>query len=179
MTDEFRNYKGQGLFRNIIDLVSSLIKFPNILVILSGTNYKIMHFLGKLGSPLYDKSVEYRLPPLKPQSVEEFYNRIFGEPQNDIEGQLREWLVVNSNGVPRTMVWMAGALQKNDFKQISTSNVEKIIHKLDMAVMERIDVSRIQDLMELEHGRELLEWIAYRSIIEEIPIVSIPTISYD
>ncbi len=180
MTDKFQNSKGQGLFREIIKLAADLIKISNVLVVLSGTNYKIMHFLGKLGSPLYEKTTEFRLQPLNAQAVEEFYNRIFGEPQNEVEEQLREWMVVNSNGVPRTMVWMAEALQKIDIKQVSKSNVDDIIKKLDMAVMQNIDVSRIQDLMELEHGRELLEWVAYRSIIEkEIPILSLPTISYD
>ncbi len=180
MTDSFKNYKGQGLFRKLINISADLIKLPNVLVVISGTNYKIMHFLGKLGSPLYEKSEEYRLQPLSSEAVEEFYNRIFGEPQNEIEKQLRDWLVVNSNGVPRTMVWMAEALQKVDFKQISISNIEKVIDELDAAVMERIDISRIQDLLELEHGQELLEWIAYRSIIEkEIPIVSISKMSYD
>ncbi len=180
MTDRFQNEKGQGLFRNIINLAANLIKRKNVLVILSGTNYKIMHFLGKLGSQLYEKTEEYRLPPLDAKAIEEFYNRIFGEPQNEVEEQLREWMIVNSNGVPRTMVWMAEALQKVDFKQISISNIEEVIDELDAAVMERIDVSRIQDLMELEYGRELLEWIAYRAIIEkEIPIVSISKMSYE
>ncbi len=180
MKDQFQNAKGQGLFRQIIKLAADLIKIPNVFVILSGTNYKIMHFLGKLGSRLYEKTEEYRLPPLDAKAIEEFYNRIFGEPQNKVERQLREWMVVNSNGVPRTMVWMAKALQKVDFNQISESDIEKVIEELDVDVTEHIDVSRIQDLMELEHGRELLEWIAYRSIIEkEIPIVNIPTMSYD
>ncbi len=180
MTEQFQNAKGQGLFRQIIKLAADLIKLPNILVILSGTNYKIMHFLGKLGSPLYEKTTEYRLQPLNERAIEEFYNIIFGEPKNEIEEQLREWMVVNSNGVPRTMVWMAEALQKIDFRQVSKSNIKDTIKNLDMVVMQNIDVSRIQDLMELEHGRELLEWVAYRSIIEkEIPILSLPTISYD
>ncbi len=180
MTDKFQNAKGQGLFRQIIKLAADLIKISNVLVVLSGTNYKIMHFLGKLGSPLYEKSKEFRLQPLDAQAVEEFYDRIFGEPQNEVEEQLREWMVVNSNGVPRTMVWMAEALQNIDIKKVSKANIDDIIEKLDMDVMQNIDVSRIQDLMELEHGRELLEWVAYRSIIEkEIPILSLPTISYD
>ncbi len=180
MIDEYPNAKGQGLFRQLINMVANLIKLPNVLVVISGTNYKIMHFLGKLGSPLYEKSKEYRLQPLDAQAVEEFYDRIFGEPQNEVEEQLREWMVVNSNGVPRTMVWMAEALQKIDFEQVSKSSIDDIIKNLDMAVMQNIDVSRIKDLMELEYGRELLEWVAYRSVIEkEIPILSLPTISYD
>ncbi len=176
MTDEFTNYKGQGLFRNIIDLVSSLIKFPNILVILSGTNYKIMHFLEHLGSPLHDKTLEYNLPPLEAKYVGEFYDRVFGVPENDIEIKLQNWLMENSNGVPRTMVWMAEELQQLGGPEWAQKvGIGMAIKKLDKKILDRIipNVRKTyNDLVEFSNGRELLEWLVYRSMLDhQIPQV--------
>ncbi len=176
MTDKFTNYKGQGLFRNIIDLVASLIKFPNILVILSGTNYKIMHFLEHLGSPLHDKTMEYNLDPLEPEYVGEFYDRVFGITKDDVERKLRSWLVENSNGVPRTMVWMAEELrQLGGPKWAHEVGIENAIKDLDEAVLDRIipNVRKTyNDLVEFSNGRELLEWLVYRSMLDhQIPQV--------
>ncbi len=176
ITDQFSNSKGQGLFRQIIKLAADLIKIPNILVVLSGTNYKIMHLLEHLGSPLHDKTLEYNLPPLELEYVGEFYNRIFGIPENNAEVKLRSWFMENSNGVPRTMVWMAEELQRlGGPKWVQSIGIETAIKELDERILDRIipNVRKTyNDLVEFSNGRELLEWLVYRSMLDhQIPQV--------
>ncbi len=170
MTDHFQNEKGQGLFRNIINLVSKLIKRKNVLVVLSGTNYKIMHYLEDLGSPLKQKTMEYNLKPLAPEYVGEFYDKVFGNPVDETTTSLRNWLIENSNGVPRTMVWMAKALERQGGVDWARKvGVENAIKILDDAVYNMVleDVQNsVRSLMELNNGKELLEWVAYRSLFD-------------
>ncbi len=176
MTERFQNGKEQGLFREIIKMTADLIKIPNVLVIISGTNYKIMHFLEHLGSPLHDKTLEYNLLPLEPEYVGEFYDRVFDAPENDVEEKLRSWLMENSNGVPRTMVWMAEELQRlGGPKWAQEVGIEIAIKKLDKKTLDRIipNVRKTyNDLVEFSNGRELLEWLVYRSMLDhQIPQV--------
>ncbi len=176
MTDYFLDSKGQGLFRQIINLSADLIKLPNVLVILSGTNYKIMHFLEHLGSPLHDKTMEYNLLPLETKYVGEFYDRVFGVLENNTDVKLQSWLMENSNGVPRTMVWMAEELQRLGGPEWAREvGIETAIKELDEAVLDRIipNVRKIyNDLTEFSNGHELLEWLVYRSMLDhQIPQV--------
>ncbi len=182
MTDRFQNEKGQGLFRNIIDLIAKLIKRKNVLVILSGTNYKIMHFLEHLGSPLLEKTNEYKIDPLESKYVGEFYDRIFGAPKNDTERKLRDWLIENSNGVPRTMVWMAETLEDlGGIKWANEIGIEQAIKKLDEMILEQV-ISNMRkvynDLVQFANGREMLEWLIYRNMLDhQIPQVEFKYIS--
>ncbi len=176
MTDQFQNAKGQGLFRQIIKLVADLIKLPNVLVVLSGTNYKILHFLEDIGSPIKQKTKEYNLKPLAPEYVGEFYDRVFGKPTDEVTEGLRDWLIENSNGVPRTMVWMAETLQEQGgIEWAREIGLEEAISALDEIVYDRVyeDVQNsVNTLMELKNGKELLEWVAYRSLFDrQIPLV--------
>ncbi len=176
MTDQYTNAKGQGLFRNIIDLVADLIKMPNILVILSGTNYKIMHFLEDLGSPLKQKTIEYKLEPLKSEYVGEFYDHVFGSPQDEFGETLRDWLIVNSNGVPRTMVWMAEALQRHGgIEWARKIGVRKAIDELNKEILDIVveDVkASVKDLIQLKNGHDVLEWLAFRTLFDRvIPLI--------
>ncbi len=182
MTEQFTNAKGQGLFHEIIKLISNLIAHPKILVILSGTNYKIMHFLEHLGSPLHDKTLEYNLPPLEPKYVGEFYDQAFGNPTDDTDEKLRNWLIENSNGVPRTMVWMAEELQRlGGLEWARKVCIESAIRELDEKLLDRIipSVRKIyNDLMEFSNGREMLEWLVYRSMLDhQIPQVEFEYLS--
>ncbi len=176
MKDQFPNAKGQGLFHEIINLISNLIAHPNILVILSGTNYKIMHFLEDIGSPLKQKTKEYNLKPLAPEYVGEFFDRVFGKPTDKLTQSLRNWLIENSNGVPRTMVWMAEALQEQGgIEWAREAGLKETISTLDQIVYGMVyeDVQNsVNSLMELKNGKELLEWVAYRSLFDrQIPLV--------
>ena len=168
MREQFKNHKQQGLFREIIKLVSDLISLPNVMVILSGTNYKIIHFLEHLGSPLYEKTNEYTLEPLIPKYVGEFYDRIFGVPKNETEQQLRTWLITNSNGVPRTMVWMAEELQnQGGTKWVHEIGLPKAIETLDDKMVSRVrsELRRVyNDLSNLKNGRNMLEFLVFRSM---------------
>ncbi len=170
MTEQFPNAKGQGLFRQIINLVADIIKIPNVLVILSGTNYKIIHFLEDIGSPLKQKTKEYNLMPLAPRYVAEFFDKIFGIPTDKLTEGLRNWLIENSNGVPRTMVWMAEALeQQGGISWAQKVGLENAISTLDNIVYAMIyeDVQNsVNALKKLKNGKEILEWVAYRSLFD-------------
>ncbi len=172
MTDRFKNYKGQGLFRKLINLSADMIKLPNVLVILSGTNYKIMHYLEDLGSPLKQKTMEYNLKPLDPEYVGEFYDKVFGNPVDEDTKRLRRWLIENSNGVPRTMVWMAKALERqggvNWAREIGVENAIKILDDIVYNMVFEDVQNSVNSLMDLKNGKELLEWIAYRSLFERL-----------
>ncbi len=178
MTEQFPNYKGQGLFHHIIKLAADLIKHANILVILSGTNYKIMHYLETFGSPLKQKTMEYKLKPLKPEYVGDFYDRVFGNPHDDVSQTLRNWLIINSNGVPRTMVWMAKALQRHGgIEWACKIGVRKAIDVLNEEILDVVieDVkASVRDLIQLKNGREVLEWLALRTLFDRvIPLVEV------
>ncbi len=182
MMDYFSNAKGEGLFYHIINVIADLIKIPNVLVILSGTNYKIMHFLEHLGSPFYDKTMEYNLPPLDAEYVGEFYDKVFGIPENSMEIKLRIWLIENSNGVPRTMVWMAEELQRLGGPEWAQKvGIEIAIKELDERILDRIIPSvrkTYNDLVEFSNGRDLLEWLVYRSMLDhQIPQVEFKYLS--
>ncbi len=171
MTDIFTNDKRQGLFRKIINLSADLIKLPNVLVVISGTNYKILHYLEYLGSPLKQKTKEYNLKPLAPEYVGEFYDKVFGTPTDELSEGLRDWLIENSNGVPRTMVWMAETLQEQGgSKWVREVGLEEAISTLDEIVYGMVyeDVQNsVNTLLELKNGKELLEWVAYRSLFDK------------
>ncbi len=176
MTEQFQNAKGQGLFREIIKMAADLIKIPNVLVILSGTNYKIMHYLETFGSPLKQKTMEYKLEPLKPEYVGEFYDRVFGSPQDEVSKTLRDWLIINSNGVPRTMVWMVDALQRHGgIEWANKIGVRKAIDELNSEILDIVieDVkASVKDLIHLKNGQEVLEWLAFRTLFDRvIPLV--------
>ncbi len=182
MTERFQNAKGQGLFREIINLIADLIKISNVLVVLSGTNYKIMHFLEHLGSRLHDKTLEYNLVPLEAKYVGEFYDRIFGVPEDEVGEKLRSWLMENCNGVPRTMVWMAEELQRLGGPEWARKvGIETAIKELDEIVLDRIipNVRKTyNDLLEFSNGREILEWLIYRSMLDHyIPQVEFKYLS--
>ncbi len=184
MTDQFQNAKGQGLFRQIIKLVADLIKLPNVLVVLSGTNYKILHFLEDIGSPIKQKTKEYNLKPLDPEYVGEFYDRVFGKPTDEVTEGLRNWLIENSNGVPRTMVWMAETLQEQGgIEWAREIGLEEAISALDEIAYGMVyeDVQNsVNSLMELKNGKELLEWVAYRSLFDrQISLVETQHFEYE
>ncbi len=184
MTEQFQNAKGQGLFRQIINLVADLIKLPNVLVVLSGTNYKIMHFLGSLGSRLRGKTREYKLSPLPYEAVGEFYNRVFGVPQDLVSEELRNWLIMNSNGVPRTMVWMANELLNHGgLDWVKSVGLNSAITELDEKILEIVEnelEDSINDLLQFSNGERVLKWLAYTALFKrQISIDEFEKIFYD
>ncbi len=184
MTDQFQNAKGQGLFRKIINFVAKLIKRKNVLVILSGTNYKIMHFLGSLGSPLQGKTSEYKLSPLPYEAVGEFYDRVFGAPQDAVGEELRNWLIMNSNGVPRTMVWMANELRDHGgLDWVKSVGIKSAISELDKQILDIVEnelEDSINDLLQLNNGERVLKWLAYTALFKRrILIDEFEKIFYD
>ncbi len=184
MMDEYPNTKGQGLFRQIINLVADLIKLPNVLVVLSGTNYKIMHFLGSLGSRLRGKTSEYKLSPLPYEAVGEFYDRIFGIPEDEVSEELRNWLIMNSNGVPRTMVWMASELlDHGGLDWVKSVGVNSAISELDEKILEIVEnelEDSINDLLQFNNGERVLKWLAYTALFKrQISINEFEKIFYD
>ncbi len=184
MMEQFPNEKGQGLFRKIINLIALLIKKKNVLVILSGTNYKIMHFLGSLGSRLRGKTREYKLSPLPYEAVGEFYNRVFGAPQDPVSEELRNWLIMNSNGVPRTMVWMASELlDHGGLDWVKSVGLNSAISELDEKILEIVEnelEDSINDLLQFSNGERVLKWLAYTALFKrQISIDEFEKIFYD
>ncbi len=184
MTDKFHNAKGQGLFHQIIKLASELIKRKNVLVILSGTNYKIMHFLGSFGSPLRGKTVEYKLSPLPYEAVGEFYDRTFGVPEDEVSEELRNWLIMNSNGVPRTMVWMMNELLNlGGMNWVRSVGIKSAIDELDKKILDIVEYEledSINDILQFSNGERVLKWLAYTALFRRrIPIDEFEKIFYD
>jgi len=94
--------------------------------------------------------------------------------------RFREWIIENSNGVPRTMVLMAHKLANMGFDYVRQVGLHAAIRELDAQMVQSIDISIINDLLSLKNGREMLEWIVWRSLIEkEIPILGIRRIQLD
>lgn len=158
----------EDLVPRIIKLLADLIKLPNVLVVIVGTDYRTIYYLERDGSPLKGKLQRYLLEPLKHEDVKEFYTKAFGEPRDEFEQELREWLASYSNGVARTMIWMAEEIRKKEkleeARKMGFEKGKELLSEQAYKMSGRSMRYSVMTLVEMKKGEEILEWLTNRPL---------------